>query len=346
MPTQLFESWKTKMPATLVTPLVTPQAPCLKTANVIEQFATDVREGLRKFPKKLSAKYFYDEIGSALFDVITLLPEYGLTRADERLLRRNAETLALRLTPDLIVAELGSGSGRKTKPILRAISELQGPLTYYAIDGSLTALERCSHELAGVPGAQVRTLQCFYEEGLERIAEYRSRGERLLVLFLGSSIGNFERDEAAAFLAQVRSHLQPGDALLLGADLVKPVPQLLEAYDDPPGVTAAFNLNLLARINRELGADFDLSNFSHEARWCASERRIEMHLCSLASQVVTIPGADCRVSFEQGETIWTESSHKFMPDELSQMAVHAGFICEAQWIDEEWPFAENLWVVE
>src|SRR5258707_4637068 len=342
MRTHLPESWKIKMPATLLTP----RAPSLRTANAVEQFAMDVREGLRKFPKQLSPKYFYDAIGSALFDAITLLPEYGLTRADERLLRRNAEPLALRLTPDLIVAELGSGSGRKTKPILQAISELHGPLTYYAIDGSSAALQRCSHELAGVPGAQVQPLECFYEEGLERIAEYRSRRERLLVLFLGSSIGNFERDDAAAFLAQIRKHLQAGDALLLGADLVKPRHQLLDAYDDPAGVTAAFNLNLLARINPELEADFNLRNFSHDARWCACERRVEMHLRSLSKQAVSIPGAECRVSFEQGETIWTESSHKFTPSELSQMAVRAGFICEAQWIDQEWPFAENLWIVE
>ena len=132
---------------------------------------------------------------------------------------------------------------------------------------------------------------------------------------------------------------------MLGTDLLKPVQQLLDAYDDPSGVTAAFNLNLLARINRELGANFNLNRFCHEARWCAGEHRIEMHLRSLASQVVSIPGAECRVSFEQGETIWTESSHKFIAGELSQMAVKTGFTPDAQWIDQQWPFAENLWVV-
>ena len=332
------------MPATLLIPArpsLRPQA-----ASLAEQFATDVREGLRKSPKQLSPKYFYDEVGSALFDVITLLPEYGLTRADERLLHQNAETIAARLAPNLMVAELGSGSGRKTKPILKAVGAAQRSVTYYANDGSASALERCREELAGVHSARIHTLQCFYDEGLEQIAEYRTPGQRLLVLFLGSSIGNFERDEAAAFLRQIRSYLQAGDALLVGADLLKPVQLLLDAYDDPPGVTAAFNLNLLARINRELGANFWLNKFCHEARWCAGERRIEMHLRSLTRQVISIPGAACRVSFEQGETIWTESSHKFTASELSQMAASAGFSPDAQWIDQEWLFAENLWVVE
>jgi L-histidine Nalpha-methyltransferase len=332
------------MPATLLIPArpsLRPQA-----ASLAEQFATDVREGLRKTQKQLSPKYFYDEVGSALFDVITLLPEYGLTRADERLLAQNAEAIATRLAPNLMVAELGSGSGRKTKPILKAIGAAQRTVTYYAIDGSASALERCQQELTGLHSARIHTLQCFYDEGLEQIAEYRAPGQRLLVMFLGSSIGNFERNEAAAFLRQIRSYLHAGDALLVGADLVKPVQQLLDAYDDPPGVTAAFNLNLLARINRELEANFCLNKFCHEARWCAGERRIEMHLRSLAKQDISIPGAGCRVSFEQGETIWTESSHKFTASELSQMAEDAGFVQDAQWIDQQWPFAENLWVVE
>lgn len=331
------------MPATLLKvprPFVRPLS-----TDLSEQFAIDVRAGLHQFPKQLPAKYLYDEIGSALFDVITLLPEYGLTRADERLLRQNAGTIALRLAPDLIVAELGSGSGRKTKLILEAISSLQRSLTYYAIDSSPTALERCRKELAGMPGAHIHTLECFYEEGLERVAECRSYGQHLLVLFLGSSIGNFDRREVPGFLSQIRRYLYPGDALLLGADLEKPVRQLLDAYDDPTGVTAAFNLNLLARMNRELGANFNLNNFRHEARWSTRNRRIEMHLRSLTRQTINIAGAGCRASFEPEETLWTESSHKFTATELSQLAVSAGFINEAQWIDREWPFAENLFVV-
>ncbi len=311
----------------------------------LEQFALDVRDGLARSPKQLSPKYFYDEVGSALFDVITLLPEYGLSRADERLLRANAESIALRLAPGVVVAELGSGSGRKTRPILQAICGLQRVVDYYAIDGSPSALERCRRELAGVPGARIRTLDCFYEEGIEQVVEQRLDGQRLLVLFLGSSVGNFDRGEAADFLARIRGCLRSGDALLIGADLEKPVQQLLAAYDDPTGVTAAFNLNLLARINRELGADFILSHFRHEARWSPRERRIEMHLCSIDAQEITIPASGITVIFDPGESIWSESSHKFTSTELNRMAKSSGFLPDAQWIDREWPFAENLWIV-
>ena len=185
-----------------------------------------------------------------------------------------------------------------------------------------------------------------YTNGLRRVAARRDPGETLLVLFLGSTIGNFERGPAEKFLRQVRDLLAPGDALLLGADLVKPVPQLLAAYDDPIGATAAFNLNLLARLNRELDADFNLRNFRHEARYNQAERRIEMHLRSEIAQTVTIPGADFEVTLQQGETIWTESSHKFGLDEIRRMARDAGFVCEEQWVDAEWPFAENLLRVE
>jgi L-histidine Nalpha-methyltransferase len=311
----------------------------------INPFALDVAAGLQKTPKEIPAKYLYDEVGSALFDAITLLPEYGLTRADERLLWRHADSIARRMTPGVGVVELGSGSGRKTRPILEAISEYQRHTTYYAIDGSAAALQRCRDELSSIAGARIHTLNCFYEEGLRRVAASRPPGQRLLVLFLGSNIGNFAPDEAAAFVLHVRQQLRTGDALLLGADLEKPLPQLLKAYDDPAGVTAAFNRNVLARINRELDADFDLHAFRHEARWSACHRRIEMHLRSLVRQVVGIRQAGCRVCFDAGESIWTESSHKFTPAALSALATKVGFIEEAQWIDDAWPFAENFWVV-
>ena len=171
-------------------------------------------------------------------------------------------------------------------------------------------------------------------------------GERLLVLFLGSTIGNFDRPAGVKFLASVRDILLPGDSLLLGTDLEKPLPQLLPAYDDPLGVTASFNLNLLARINRELGANFVLSRFRHEARYDKSNRRVEMHLPSLVDHTVTIPKAGVEVHFRKDETIWTESSHKYSAQEMSQIAKDAGFFCKAQWIDRDWPFAENLFVAE
>ena len=185
-----------------------------------------------------------------------------------------------------------------------------------------------------------------YLEGLRAVAARREAGEHLCVLFLGSTIGNFDRPAADDFLRQVREALQPGDTLLLGTDFEKDVKTQLLAYDDPVGVTAAFNLNLLARLNRELGADFHLRDFRHLALWNSSERRIEMHLQSLRRQRVNIPGAALLVRMEEGETIWTESSHKYRPQGPAEMAARAGFRQIAQWVDEEWPFAQNLWLVE
>ena len=180
-----------------------------------------------------------------------------------------------------------------------------------------------------------------YLDGLLEVAARREEGEHLLVLFLGSTIGNFECPAGIRFLSEVRRILQPGDSLLLGTDLEKPLRQLLRAYDDPVGVTAAFNLNLLARINRELSADFLLEQFAHEARFNHQARSVEMHLRSKRSQV-TIPGAGFSVKLRENETIWTESSHKYSLTEVVQIGERAGFRCQSQWVDEEWPFAESL----
>ena len=166
------------------------------------------------------------------------------------------------------------------------------------------------------------------------------------MLFLGSTIGNFDRDAGDEFLREMRAILRPGDALLLGTDLEKSVELQLLAYNDPAGVTAAFDLNLLARINRELGADFDLAGFQHEARWNSAERRIEMHLRSLRRQTVHVPAASLRFMLDEDETIWTESSHKYKADEIPAMAARTGFRCDGQWIDREWPFAQNLLIAE
>jgi len=257
---------------------------------------------------------------------------------------RHAGEIARWLPSGVAVAELGSGSGRKTRPLLEAIASLRDSVSYCAIDISRTALDLCCSQLNGVSGVEVRGLLCPYLEGLAEICSRRHGDDCLLVLFLGSSIGNFEPDQAVRFLTAVRKRLRPGDALLLGADLVKPLNRLLAAYDDPTGVTAAFNLNLLARINRELGGNFNLRNFRHAARWRARENHIEMHLRSETRQMVEIPGADCQVEFEAGETIWTESSQKFEADDFQLMAGQTGFISVARWIDTEWPFVESLWI--
>jgi L-histidine Nalpha-methyltransferase len=245
----------------------------------------------------------------------------------------------------VLVAELGSGSGKKTRWILEALSRRQRT-TYCPIEISPTALARCENELGQIERVSIVGYERPYLDGLLAAAASRRDDERLLVLFLGSTIGNFDRDAGERFLAEVRRILYPGDALLLGTDLEKPLRQLVAAYDDSIGVTAAFNLNLLARINRELDADFDLAAFRHEARYNSGEQRIEMHLRSLLDQTVTIARAGCTVSFAKDESIWTESSHKYRGEDIQPMAQRAGFRCDAQWIDSEWPFAENLLIAE
>ena len=303
------------------------------------EFAADVRAGLSKPQKELHSKYLYDHLGSSLFEAITHLPEYGLTRADERLLEAHATQIARSIPTPASVIELGSGTGRKTRHILKEMSGAR----YFPIDVSAEALERCEYELAGV--AEIYALQRFYLDGMASAVAQRRPHETLLVLFLGSTIGNFERPCAREFLRDLRCCLEPGDALLIGADLVKPVDRMLMAYDDPTGVTAAFNLNLLGRINRELGGHFQLRNFEHQALWNGPERRIEMHLRSSIEQSVYIEAADLRASFLAGETIWTESSHKFEPAEMLDMAEKTGFHVRTQWVDDDWPFVESLWVV-
>jgi L-histidine Nalpha-methyltransferase len=243
------------------------------------------------------------------------------------------------------VAELGSGSGKKTRWLLQALCRRQH-VSYFPIEISPTALAMCERELGDIDSISIVGFEREYLDGLVEVAARRREGQNLLVLFLGSTIGNFDRPAAAKFLREMRYILQPGDSLLLGTDLEKPIPQLLAAYADPLGVTAAFNLNLLARINRDLEADFDLEQFEHVARFNPEARSVEMRLRSRRKQTVSIPRVDLAVRFLEGETIWTESSHKYSAQEMSLIAKDAGFFCKAQWIDQEWPFAENLLVAE
>ena len=308
----------------------------------VSEFSADVRESLTKAgQRELPSKYLYDEVGSALFEAICVLPEYGLTRADARLLEKYSREIVGRLPSPIQVAELGSGSGKKTRWILEALSRRQRTY-YYPIEISPSALAACAKELGQIDLVSVVGHEQPYLEGLRTVAEGRGERDHLLVLFLGSTIGNFDRDAGEEFLSEMREILQPGDALLLGTDLEKSIELQLLAYDDPAGVTAAFNLNLLARINRELGADFDLSSFRHQARWNRVERRIEMHLRSMCRQTVHVPAASLRFMLDEEETIWTESSHKYQGEEIPEMAERTGFRCDGQWIDREWPFAQNL----
>ncbi|MFZ0978678.1 MAG: L-histidine N(alpha)-methyltransferase [Candidatus Acidiferrales bacterium] len=317
----------------------------IPATEALAEFSSDVVVGLSQpGQKELPSKYLYDEVGSALFDVICVLPEYGLSRAGMRLLERNAADIVERVPGPVVVAELGSGSGQKTRWLLEALARRQR-VNYYPIDISSSALFRCQLELSHIDLVSIVGFERAYLDGLREVAMRHREGERLLVLFLGSTIGNFDRPAGDRFLCEVRSTLREGDALLLATDLEKPVPALKLAYDDPAGVTAAFNKNILARINRELDGDFDLTKFDHVARYDESERRVEMHLRSKVWQRITIRKAGFRFYLREGETIWTESSHKYDPQEVIQMGERAGYRCAGQWLDSEWPFAQTLFFV-
>ena len=314
--------------------------------DAVREFAVAVSDSIRKVgQRELPSMYLYDELGTALFDAITLLPEYGLTRAEERLLRRHAGDMLEHLPPPVAVVELGSGSGRKTRWVLEGLANRE-PVAYFPIDISAAALIKCHQELGNIGAISIVGLEKSYLEGLQEAAARRRSDQTLLVLFLGSTIGNFDPPAAAKFLRDIRRHLKPGDALLLGVDVEKLVHDMLLAYDDPAGVTAAFNLNLLARINRELGGDFILRDFEHHVRYQEMDRRIEMHLRSTRKQTVSIRAADFTCTFREGETIWTEACHKFRVEEIPGIARRTGFLCEAQWIDTEWAFAENLLIAD
>jgi L-histidine Nalpha-methyltransferase len=304
------------------------------------EFHADVCAGLTKpGQKELYSKYFYDDLGTALFEAITLLPEYGLTRADMRLLQGHAHDLATYVDKVSIVVELGSGSGEKAREILPPIVEKR-PLTYCPIDLSRAALDRCQRDLDDIRNLTIVRIEDSYLAGLAAASKMRQAETALLVLFLGSSIGNFEPEVTERFMQGVRDSLIPGDKFLLSTDLVKPSPQMILAYNDAIGLTAAFNLNLLGRINRELGANFNLKAFHHEARYNEAEQRVEMHLRSAVDQIVRIQ--DFTTSLKRDETIWTESSYKFRPEQVQAISERAGFHTEVQWLDAEWPFAQTL----
>jgi L-histidine N-alpha-methyltransferase len=305
-------------------------------------FAEDVRDGLGKSgQKELPSKYLYDDIGSALFEAITRLPEYGLTRAEERILRQYSRDIVECLKGHGMIVELGCGSGRKTRQILEALTHHKS-MTYCPIEISPAALVSCERELDDLAHVSILGFETEYLDGLSKAVACRKPGDAVVVLFLGSSIGNFDRGPAEDFLRNIRQAIEPDDMLMLGTDLEKPLAQLIPAYDDSLGVTEAFNRNLLARINRELGGDFDLSRFEHIALYNARARRIEMHLRSTETQIVTIE--DASFTLQSDETIWTESCHKYGRHEPAEMANRTGFMCIEQWVDAEWPFAENLFV--
>jgi dimethylhistidine N-methyltransferase len=312
------------------------------TTDVRRAFAADVARDLASVPKRLQPKYLYDALGSQLFEAICELPWYEITRAERRLLVRHAAAMVEPIADLTTLIELGCGSGEKIALVAGALR--RRVLRVHLVDISPTALELSARTLAALPHVTVVPHRAPYEAGLRQAAGSALRHGATLALFLGSNIGNFDASDAAAFLAAVRRALRPGDGLLLGVDLVKPEAALLRAYDDPLGVTAAFDKNLLVRINRELGGGFDLADFDHRACWNAVESRVEMHLVCRRAHQVSIAAAGLTVTFERGETIWTESSYKYLPDGVRALGEDAGFRHVCQWIDGEASFAVSLFV--
>jgi L-histidine N-alpha-methyltransferase len=312
------------------------------TAAVVAEFAEEVKRDLALAPKQLQSKYLYDALGSSLFEAICRLPWYRITRAEYRLLEQHAGEIASALGDASTIVELGCGSGEKLAVIATALQSRGAAARVHLIDVSSHALEQTERRLTRLQHFSVVGHHSTYEVGLRQAAALREGNGRVLVLLLGSNIGNFDTPAADAFIRSIRMALAPGDLLLLGADLIKPERDLLLAYDDPLRVTAAFNKNLLVRVNRELRADFDLDAFRHRAIWNPVERRVEMHLVSGASQRVRIPAAATVVEFAPDEWIWTESSYKYTPQQVDRMGVEAGFVSVAQWIEDDAQFALTL----
>jgi dimethylhistidine N-methyltransferase len=311
--------------------------------RIEESVATVVREGLTAGQKRLPPWLFYDEAGSRLFERITELPEYYPTRTERGILAAHAAEIIAQAADGrrLRIAELGAGSADKTRLLLAAAIQRQGTVLYEPVDVSATALEAARERIEReIPGVTVAPRVEDYTHGLELAPEQAD--ERRLVLYIGSSIGNFDPEEAAALMDGVRAGLKPGDGMLLGVDLVKDTPTLVAAYDDAAGVTAAFNLNLLARLNRELGADFRLEAFAHRAVWNEAESRIEIYLVSREKQRVRLDGLDLELEFAAGETIHTENSYKYLAGAPEAMLARAGFAAVKSWTDERGWFAVCL----
>jgi dimethylhistidine N-methyltransferase len=314
----------------------------VEAEETVAQFAADVRDALLRSPRQIPSRYLYDSLGSALFDAICELPWYHITRAESRLLASHGAELLDRLAPLSTIIELGPGSGEKLKLLLDGAAPRRRPPNLHLIDVSARALELAAHTLGSVPGVRIVGHTTDYAAGLREARAARMSDGRTLVLFLGSNIGNFSPPCAADLLGSIRESLSAGDALLLGTDLAKPEADLLLAYDDPLGVTAAFNRNLLVRINLELDANFDVDAFAHRAVWNAVESRIEMHLEARSRQHVRIGAIPMEFTVHPGERIWTESSFKYEPRGVVGMLEASGFEAARQWLDAEGGFMLTL----
>ncbi len=313
----------------------------LETESFTSQgIVEDTRRGLTDEPKWLSSLYFYDRRGSEIFDAICDTPEYYPTRTEHAILEAHADEILEAAGPRLCLAEMGSGSSRKTATMLQALIARQGPSTYFPIDVSARFLQTVAEQLeTDHPGLQVKPIAAEYKEGIQRVGHVSGRK---LVLFLGSSIGNFEPEEQTGLMAAAHDALAPGDAFLLGTDLVKDVATLEAAYNDAAGHTAAFNKNILDHLNRKLDGDADPSAFDHVATWNATHRRIEMHLRSRRDQILTFKKADLEVAMKADETIHTENSYKFTLDGIHAMLDGTGWRLERTWTDANQWFGLHL----
>jgi L-histidine Nalpha-methyltransferase len=301
-----------------------------EAADTLAAVALAVRAGLAKAHKTLPPWLLYDGTGSALFEEITALPEYYLTRTERAILASSSDDIVSAAGLPLEIVELGAGSATKTSLLLEALLARQPTALYTPVDVSPTALRLAVAELRRFRRLRVRPIMARYPEDL--VLPERS-AERRLIVFLGSNIGNSDPSEARALLAGVRARLEPGDAFLLGADLAKSPRLLRPAYDDAAGVTARFNLNVLARLNRELGATFDLARFRHVVKWNAGASRMELYVESTVAQTVAIRALGTKIAFARGERIHTESSYKLTRTAIRRLLVDAGFNPETKWHD-------------
>lgn len=301
-------------------------------------FAQDVHRSLQLSPRQLPSHYLYDPLGSALFDAICLLPWYGITRAESRLLCQHRDEI-FSFVPDLTrIVELGPGDGSKLRILVDGSSP---PMSIHLIDVSAAALREATQALADAAHRSVVPHQASFEEGLTEVARQSTDGTTMVML-LGSNIGNFDPQMSHMLLRRIHATLGGGGALLIGTDLIKPELDLLRAYDDPLGVSAAFNLNVLVRINRELRGNFDINAFRHRAVWNLHRSRMEMYVVSTKRQVVRIDAVDLEIELAEGEAIWTESSYKDTAAGWTRRLDAAGFQTRAQWIDSHYGFALSL----
>lgn len=318
------------------------------------QFREDVQRGLKSHPKFLLPKYFYDALGSQLFEAICLLPEYYLTRAEDEILERYADEIAGTAravdggSGKMQLLEMGSGSSQKTRRLIEALLKRNQGLHYIPIDISPSALETSARLLLeAYPEVSITAYASDYASALSYLADQKTNGEddvHTLALFLGSNIGNFNSEEANEFLRALRRMLKAGDALLLGADLQKDRRVLEAAYDDALGVTAAFNRNQLVRINRELEADFNVRCFKHIVIYNEAQHQIEVYLESAVGQSVQLNKLDTAIRFRAGERIHTEISRKYDLANLAELATTTGWTLERTWLDRHEQFSSNLFV--